>query len=298
MRKDTREDWERRAERVVALLAGDPEGAPGLEAAASEAAASPWHFHRRFGEVTGESFAACLRRLRLERAAYRLREGLSVIEVALEAGFSSPEAFSRAYSKAYQLSPTMTKALPSWAGELAAPNGLHWRPRREPLWFMPQAEGASMETRISDLGAMRAIGLSGQEDAWELPDLWRKLRETMLGGHLTPEAGRFLSVFLPDGRFAAAFLPPGDMGMPATPATPGLEEIGLPGGIYAVIPHFGPCEAIGPFWDLWEEKWLPGSGWELDPERPKLEWYQGHPELLSSDLSLALLCDPVRKRGS
>lgn len=295
MRKDTREDWERRAERVVALLAGDPEGAPGLEEAASEAAASPWHFHRRFREVTGESFAACLRRLRLERAAYRLREGLPVIEVALEAGFSSPEAFSRAYSKAFQLSPTTTKSLPSWAGELAAPNGLHWRPRREPLWFMPQAEGQDRQTRISDLGAMRALGFSGTGDAWELPALWRKLRETMRGGSMPGEAGRFLSVFMPEGRFAAAFLPPAGMDIPAAA---GLEELRLPGGIYAVITHFGPCEAIGPFWDLWEEGWLPGSGWELDPDRPKLEWYQGHPELLSSDLSLALLCDPVRKRGS
>ena len=295
MRKDTREDWERRAERVVALLAGDPEGAPGLEAAASEAAASPWHFHHRFREVTGESFAACLRRLRLERAAYRLREGLPVIEVALEAGFASPEAFSRAYSKAFQLSPTMTKALPAWAGELAAPNGLHWRPRREPLWFMPQAKGETMETRIGDLGAMRALGYSGSEEAWELPALWRRLRETMRGAGLPAEAGRFLSVFMPEGRFAAAFLPPAGADLP--PAS-GLEEFGLPGGIYAVIPHFGPCEAIGPFWDRWEAEWLKASGWELDPERPKLEWYQGHPELLSSDLSLALLCDPIRKRGS
>jgi len=295
MRKDTRQDWERRAERVVALLAGNPEGAPGLEEAASEAAASPWHFHRRFREVTGESFAACLRRLRLERAAYRLREGLPVIEVALEACFSSPEAFSRAYSKAFQLSPTMTKALPAWAGELAAPNGLHWRARREPLWFMPQAEGTAMETRISDLGAMRAFGFSGTEDAWELPALWRKLRETMRGCGVPSEAGRFLSVFLPDGRFTAAFLPPARVDISAAA---GLEELRLPGGIYAVIPHFGPCEAIGPFWDLWEERWIPGSGWELDPARPKLEWYQGHPELLSSELSLALLCDPVRKRSS
>jgi AraC family transcriptional regulator len=295
MRKDTREDWERRAERVVTLLAGDPEGAPGLEEAASEAAASPWHFHRRFREVTGESFAACLRRLRLERASYGLREGRSVMEVALEAGFSSPEAFSRAYSRAFQLSPSATKALPAWAGELAAPNGLHWRPRREPLWFMPKAEGQVMETRISDLGAMRAFGFSGTEDAWELPALWRKLRETMQGRGGPVEAGRFLSIFMPDGRFAAAFLPPVGMELPGAS---GLEGFALAGGIYAIIPHFGPCEAIGPFWDLWEEGWLPGSGWELDPARPKLEWYQGHPELLGAELSLALLCDPVRKRGS
>jgi len=295
MRKDTREDWERRAERVVALLTGNPESAPGLEAAASEAAASPWHFHRRFRAVTGESFAACLRRLRLERAAYRLREGLPVIEVALEAGFSSPEAFSRAYSKAFQLSPTMTKALPSWAGELAAPNGLHWRPRREPLWFMPPAEGVAMETRISHLGAMRAFGFSGSKEAWELPALWGKLHETIKSSGLPMEAGRFISLFMAEGRFAAAVLTPPGMGIPAAS---GLEGFLLPGGIYAIIPHFGPCEAIGPFWDLWEEKWFPGSGWELDPSRPKLEWYQGNPELLSSDLSLALLCDPLRKRGS
>ena len=167
--------------------------------------------------------------------------------------------------------------------------------RREPLWFMPKAEGQVMETRISDLGAMRAFGFSGTEDAWELPALWRKLRETMQGRGGPVEAGRFLSIFMPDGRFAAAFLPPVGMELPGAS---GLEGFALAGGIYAIIPHFGPCEAIGPFWDLWEEGWLPGSGWELDPARPKLEWYQGHPELLGAELSLALLCDPVRKRGS
>jgi len=87
MRAATRRDWERRADRAVESLAAGLDEPPRLEAAAAEAAASPWHFHRRFRELTGEAFASCLRRLRLERAAGRLREGRSVIEVALEAGF-------------------------------------------------------------------------------------------------------------------------------------------------------------------------------------------------------------------
>ncbi len=289
MRAATRRDWERRADRVVAGIAASLDDPPRLKVAASEAAASPWHFHRRFRELTGEAFAACLRRLRLELAALRLREGRPVIETALEAGYASPEAFSRAFAKAFQLPPSRVAALPHWHGQLASPNGLHARPGRTPTWHSPSERGADMETRLCEFGPRRAIGLSGTGDPWGLPALWKRLAALPCGEGRS--VGRTLSIFFPGDRFAAAWF-----ALPGEPLPPGTEEFSLPGGFYAIAPYLGPCEGIGPFWDRWREAWLPASGWELDLQRPSLEWYQSDLDLAAPEISVTLLCDPVLKR--
>lgn len=61
--------------------------------------------------AAGESTARFRRRLLLERAAYRLRTSdASIIDSAIEAGFSSGEAFTRAFSRAYGQAPTVWRS--------------------------------------------------------------------------------------------------------------------------------------------------------------------------------------------
>lgn len=61
--------------------------------------------------AAGESTARFRRRLLLERAAFRLRTcDATVIDVAIQAGYSSGEAFSRAFMRAYGLSPSTWRA--------------------------------------------------------------------------------------------------------------------------------------------------------------------------------------------
>lgn len=73
---------------------------------ARRAGFSPFHFHRVFTQFVGEPIKQYVRRLRLERAAYRLKisDG-TVLEIALEAGFRSHEAFTRAFARQFGLSP-------------------------------------------------------------------------------------------------------------------------------------------------------------------------------------------------
>jgi AraC family transcriptional regulator len=68
---------------------------------------SEFHFHRVFRAITGESVMSHVRRLRLERAARQLRTSdRKVIEVAFDAGFEAHEAFTRAFSAHFGLSPS------------------------------------------------------------------------------------------------------------------------------------------------------------------------------------------------
>jgi AraC family transcriptional regulator len=77
------------------------------ETLASVAGFSIPHFHRVFTRHVGESAISYVRRLRLERAARKLRMGaVDITEVALAAGFDSHAAFSKAFKQQYGLRPS------------------------------------------------------------------------------------------------------------------------------------------------------------------------------------------------
>lgn len=70
------------------------------------------HFHRVFTAHVGESAAGYVRRLRLERAARKLRMGaVDITEVALAAGYDSHAAFSKAFKQQFGLSPSEFRQL-------------------------------------------------------------------------------------------------------------------------------------------------------------------------------------------
>ena len=70
------------------------------------------HFHRIFIGSTGESIASYVRRVRLQRAGYKLRCGaVDITEVALAAGYASHAAFSKAFRQQYGLSPSEFRQL-------------------------------------------------------------------------------------------------------------------------------------------------------------------------------------------
>ena len=78
-----------------------------LKALAALAGFSPHHFHRVFQHVTGETPKEYVRRLRLERAVYRLKVSPdNVLDIALEAGFQTHESFTRAFTQHFAMSPS------------------------------------------------------------------------------------------------------------------------------------------------------------------------------------------------
>lgn len=93
-----------------------------LEALSAVAELSPWHLQRRFAAAAGLSAARYVRLLRLRRAAYRLafRPGVRILELALDAGYSSHEAFARAFARAFGQTPAAFRAAPNWTAWHAA----------------------------------------------------------------------------------------------------------------------------------------------------------------------------------
>jgi AraC-like DNA-binding protein len=116
--------------RFVDTLAAalDDHGISGNELA-GRAYLSRFHFDRVVSAASGETPGRFRRRVLLERAAYRLvTSGRGVLDVAVEAGYSSNEAFTRAFTRAYGVQPSAWRAKPSRAIQLDTPNGVHFHP--------------------------------------------------------------------------------------------------------------------------------------------------------------------------
>lgn len=78
-----------------------------LDRLAEVALLSQFHFHRIFRAMVGEGVAEYVRRIRLETSAIRLKStSESVTRIALDAGYSSHEAFTRAFRRRFDMSPT------------------------------------------------------------------------------------------------------------------------------------------------------------------------------------------------
>ncbi|WP_428035750.1 AraC family transcriptional regulator [Amphritea sp.] len=87
-----------------------------LDQLSGVASLSKYHFHRLFTVFTGVSVVRFIQLMRLKRASFRLafEQEQRIIDIAYEAGFDSPEAFSRAFKRIIGQSPTGFRASPEW----------------------------------------------------------------------------------------------------------------------------------------------------------------------------------------
>jgi len=124
----TVEDYARRVERVHAYLAGHLDRDVDLDHLAGIACFSPFHFHRIYHALQGETVAESVRRMRLHRAALDLIDGaLPIARIAARAGYGSQAAFTRAFRRAYGHAPSAWRSEPGPV-HLPAPNRIHFHP--------------------------------------------------------------------------------------------------------------------------------------------------------------------------
>jgi AraC family transcriptional regulator len=99
------------------------------EPLAREAHYSRFHAHRVFQHATGETPGEFRRRLLLEKAAYQLsRMDKSITDIAFDMGFEALESFTRAFRKAFKISPSHFRRVRTPSFYLPSPNGIHYQP--------------------------------------------------------------------------------------------------------------------------------------------------------------------------
>jgi AraC family transcriptional regulator len=117
----------RDVERLSAVVLDSLDDGSSSDTLARRAYASRSQFFRIFKAAIDETPAAMRRRLLLERAAWQLaRTQQSVTHIALDAGYGSLEAFTRAFRKAFRISPSLYRRMGATHYHLPSPTSIHF----------------------------------------------------------------------------------------------------------------------------------------------------------------------------
>ena len=111
-----------RMQRVLEHIDRHLDGDLDLAAVSSVAAFSKFHFHRQFKATFGVSLHRYVQLARLRRASQRLVDGKgqSVTDIAMDAGYETPDAFARAFRQRFRQSPSSFRKSPDWEPWLEA----------------------------------------------------------------------------------------------------------------------------------------------------------------------------------
>lgn len=266
-----------------------------LEELARVACFSPFHFHRIYAAVTGETLREFVARLRLERAASALlrQPERSVTEVALDAGFGGSAAFARAFRAAFGVTASAfrkngkpLRKPGEEAGEgqgygpaVGAPDGPA-AGRRETTVNANQTRKAADEVRVVDLPALtvayvRHVGpYAGKPEVFER--MFGRLSQWAGPRGLIGEGSRWLAVYHDDPDIT----PPEKLRLSCCisvpPGTTGERDVSVmevPAGRCAVgrFTIRGPADYAAA-WNWLMGEWLPASGYQPD-DRPCYEEY-------------------------
>jgi len=244
---------------------------PTLVGIAARAGWSPFHLHRAFRVMVGETPKQYTLRLRLDRAAARLvSTNDSVLDVALGTGFNSHEVFTRAFRRRYGTTPIAYRA------SFAAAS---MRVRR--------THAAVVETSGPCIGLYHVTVDSSRRS--EMPTLSIERREmrpqpflfvrAKAGRHEIAKAiAEALGKAFPyamqaglaiAGRPTARYLTSGpglfdmQIGVPLAASAPGQGDVEageLPGGAMAVAVHAGSYDSLSETY-VAMERWMDTNGY-------------------------------------
>lgn len=298
MRAVTLQDYKRRILQVLAHVQQNLDNPLSLDELAERACFSPYHFHRIFKGMVGESVKEYVRRLRLERAAAELRQGsTSVIQIALDAGYESHEAFTRSFKAIFGASPTQFRRIRQ--EQIAGGSVTAFRPGKTVRRFRAVRGGGNMKVEIQHLKPMRVAYLRHVGPYNAVSSTWDRLLTVMgkdgyLGGspmmlgicHDDPEVTppskiRYDACITVDEEFQ----PTGEIQVQA-----------VEGGEYARTTHTGPYSDLGKTYVAFLGGWLPRSGRELR-NAPCFEVYVNDPQSTPPDELMTDIYAPLKQQS-
>jgi AraC family transcriptional regulator len=296
MRTTTFEDYRQRVLEVLVYIQKHLDRPLALDELARVAHFSPFHFHRIFRGMVGESVKEYIRRLRLERAAHRLRYWeQSVTVIAIDAGYEAHESFTRAFRGMFGKSPLEYRQTYRTLRE-PSPREYEDSLRESPEINQVTISGAeAVEVVVKRINPMRVAFVRHVGPYADCGPAWEKVcrwaAETREYGPDTLCIGISYDdpdVTPPDKiRYDACLT----VGAGVTPSGDvAIQEI--PGGEYAVVTHQGPYHELSKTYAALFRQWVPASGRELR-SAPCLEIYRNDPsttppEQLLTDIYLPL----------
>ena len=285
MKPTTAADYERRILNVLTHIQAHLDENLDVARLAGIAHFSPYHFHRIFRGMVGETVIEHVRRLRLERAAFHLRYGRRrVTDISLDAGYDALEAFSRAFKNAFGCSPSAYRS----AGKPPRPrtkSGVHFAADGRIRSFQPVRGDHAMDVTIVEKKPQPVAFVRHTGPYEEVGPAWERLCAWAGPKGLIGAETKFIGVSYDDPdvtdpekiRYDACIslnepvLPEGDIG---------VQE--LPGGTFAVTVHKGPYSGLKNVYDWLMGTWLPDNGYEAGG-CPTQEVYLNAPDKVPSE---------------
>lgn len=266
-------NYEERFDAVAAHISGHLNEPLDLIRLAEVAGLSPKHWHRVFTSAFGETLAAFVKRVRMQRAAFLLANTPgSITEIAAACGYPNVSSFTRAFAAAYDMPPGRYRI-----------SGRHTEFRRAHREFDSHAFDVEIRTidRIECLAVPHRGTFVRIDEAFHDLQVW-----SAANGH-EAEPSQMLGVFLSDPsqtpdaelRSLACIPRPFDVIGPPAPLSDGAAEIiehTVEGGTYAILPHFGPYADMPAKYEWLFGSWVPASGRAL-ADAPVVEHYVSSP---------------------
>jgi AraC family transcriptional regulator len=258
-------NYEERLNRVTTYIYDHLDAELDLMRLADVAALSPYHWHRVYHAVRGETITATVKRLRLQRAALALSQGTQAIGViATAAGYTSVQAFTRAFAEVYGMPPARYREEGGHAAFAPAVNG---------------GSAAAHEVEIR-MAAMRyAVGVPHVGSFLGIGKAFGILYGKLASENLIEGETRMIGIYESDPGFVAeADLRSAAAVFSAEPVTvaPPLQFYDVYPGPYAVLRHKGPYTDMRPAYRWLYGTWLPQSSREA-ANAPILEEYLNNP---------------------
>lgn len=264
-----------------------------LEKLASISAFSPFHFHRIFKSIAGETLYNFIQRLRLEKSCAMLSSNhdMRIIDIALSCGFSTPSSFSKAFKQHYNTTPSNwrndTYRKKSNSGKQISNNGIHesniGKEPNPPITYINKDDlkilyerRKKMNVKIEVLpkyriAYMRQIGPYGPGNF----QLMEKLKKWAMARELLTDSSIILGMAHDDPevtppekcRYDCCIVISDDYELDNN-----INVNNLPGGKYAVYRVQHTSECIENAWNDLLTVWLPDSGYQID-DRQLFEKY-------------------------